>query len=135
MGASCRRRVTVFAPLRSLDVLDLGSMQPGQQCHAHRERTYRNPELHVGQNCFQHLDKSSAPVRPDEVARALRGEVMAYPNLLSLLDLGFTTLRNRVVMGSMHTGLEDRAHHTDRLAEYFSIGRRCKPRASTSSAG
>ncbi|CAM4446667.1 2,4-dienoyl-CoA reductase [NADPH] [Mycobacterium basiliense] len=42
-----------------------------------------------------------------------------YPNLLSPLDLGFTTLRNRVVMGSMHTGLEDRARHTDRLAEYF----------------
>ena len=30
-----------------------------------------------------------------------------YPNLLSPLDLGFTTLRNRVIMGSMHTGLED----------------------------
>src|SRR5258705_8604166 len=44
---------------------------------------------------------------------------MTYPKLLSPLDLGFTTLRNRVVMGSMHTGLEDRARHTDRLAEYF----------------
>jgi 2,4-dienoyl-CoA reductase (NADPH2) len=44
---------------------------------------------------------------------------MTYPNLLSPLDLGFTTLRNRVVMGSMHTGLEDRAGHIDRLAEYF----------------
>lgn len=44
---------------------------------------------------------------------------MTYPNLLSPLDLGFTTLRNRVVMGSMHTGLEDRARHIDRLAEYF----------------
>jgi 2,4-dienoyl-CoA reductase (NADPH2) len=42
-----------------------------------------------------------------------------YPNLLSPLDLGFTTLRNRVVMGSMHTGLEDRARNIDRLAEYF----------------
>ncbi len=42
-----------------------------------------------------------------------------YPNLLSPLDLGFTTLRNRVVMGSMHTGLEDRSKDTDRLAEYF----------------
>jgi 2,4-dienoyl-CoA reductase (NADPH2) len=31
-----------------------------------------------------------------------------YPNLLAPLDLGFTTLRNRVLMGSMHTGLEDR---------------------------
>src|ERR1700753_2628626 len=44
---------------------------------------------------------------------------MNYPNLLSPLDLGFTTLRNRVIMGSMHSGLEDRARHTDRLAEYF----------------
>jgi hypothetical protein len=31
-----------------------------------------------------------------------------YPHLLAPLDLGFTTLRNRVLMGSMHTGLEDR---------------------------
>ncbi|MBP1816672.1 NADPH-dependent 2,4-dienoyl-CoA reductase [Mycobacterium sp. OAE908] len=44
---------------------------------------------------------------------------MTYPKLLSPLDLGFTTLRNRVVMGSMHTGLEDRARDTDRLAAYF----------------
>ncbi len=42
-----------------------------------------------------------------------------YPNLLSPLDLGFTSLRNRVIMGSMHTGLEDRARDTARLAEYF----------------
>ncbi|MFF2557465.1 FAD-dependent oxidoreductase [Nocardia sp. NPDC058058] len=43
----------------------------------------------------------------------------AYPHLFEPLDLGFTTLRNRVVMGSMHTGLEDRAWHTNRLAAYF----------------
>jgi 2,4-dienoyl-CoA reductase (NADPH2) len=42
-----------------------------------------------------------------------------YPHLLSPLDLGFTTLRNRVLMGSMHTGLEDRAADYDRLAAYF----------------
>ncbi len=42
-----------------------------------------------------------------------------YPHLLSPLDIGCTTLRNRVVMGSMHTGLEDRARNIDRLAEYF----------------
>jgi 2,4-dienoyl-CoA reductase (NADPH2) len=42
-----------------------------------------------------------------------------YPHLFSPLDLGFTTLRNRVIMGSMHTGLEDRARDIDRLAEYF----------------
>ena len=42
-----------------------------------------------------------------------------YPNLLQPLDLGFTTLRNRVLMGSMHTGLEDRFYHIDKLASYF----------------
>ena len=43
----------------------------------------------------------------------------AYPNLLAPLDLGFTQLRNRVLMGSMHTGLEDSRAHTERLAAYF----------------
>ncbi len=42
-----------------------------------------------------------------------------YPNLLQPLDLGFTTLKNRVLMGSMHTGLEDRAKNFPRLAAYF----------------
>ena len=40
-------------------------------------------------------------------------------NLLSPLDLGFTKLRNRVVMGSMHTGLEDRFYNYPKLAAYF----------------
>jgi len=44
---------------------------------------------------------------------------MAYPLLMSPLDLGFTTLRNRVLMGSMHTGLEDRTANVDRLAAYY----------------
>ncbi len=42
-----------------------------------------------------------------------------HPALLRPLDLGFTTLRNRVVMGSMHTGLEDRAGDVDKLAAYY----------------
>jgi 2,4-dienoyl-CoA reductase (NADPH2) len=42
-----------------------------------------------------------------------------YPHLLSPLDLGHTTLRNRVIMGSMHTGMEDRAKHIPELAAYF----------------
>jgi 2,4-dienoyl-CoA reductase (NADPH2) len=42
-----------------------------------------------------------------------------YPHLLAPLDLGFTTLRNRVLMGSMHTGLEDNTAHFPRLTEYF----------------
>ena len=43
---------------------------------------------------------------------------MPYPHLLAPLDLGFTTLRNRVLMGSMHTGLEDRSDLSP-LAAYF----------------
>ena len=42
-----------------------------------------------------------------------------YPHLLAPLDLGFTTLRNRVLMGSMHTGLEDGRQHFPALAAYF----------------
>ena len=42
-----------------------------------------------------------------------------YPHLFSPLDLGFTTLRNRVLMGSMHTGLEDHARDFPKLAAYF----------------
>ncbi|MEC7119879.1 MAG: NADPH-dependent 2,4-dienoyl-CoA reductase [Pseudomonadota bacterium] len=42
-----------------------------------------------------------------------------YPHLLAPLDLGFTTIRNRVVMGSMHTGLEDRFWDYGKLATYF----------------
>ena len=42
-----------------------------------------------------------------------------YPNLLKPLDLGFTELKNRVLMGSMHTGLEDREKKFPRLARYF----------------
>ena len=38
-----------------------------------------------------------------------------FPRMLEPLDLGFTTLRNRVVMGSMHTGLEE-GHHMSKMA-------------------
>jgi len=44
---------------------------------------------------------------------------LPYPHLLAPLDLGFTTLKNRVLMGSMHTGLEDRAKDFPKLAAYF----------------
>ncbi len=42
----------------------------------------------------------------------------SYPTLLSPLDLGFTTLKNRVLMGSMHTGLEERGDWP-RVAEFY----------------
>ncbi len=43
----------------------------------------------------------------------------AYPYLFTPLDLGFTTLKNRVMMGSMHTGLEEDPEGFERLAAYF----------------
>ena len=46
-------------------------------------------------------------------------EPAPYPHLFRPLELGFTTLRNRVLMGSMHTGLEDRASDFPKLAAYF----------------
>lgn len=47
-----------------------------------------------------------------------------YPHLLQPLDLGFTQLKNRVLMGSMHTGLEEGKSLT-RLATFFA--ERCVP--------
>ncbi|WP_120996384.1 NADPH-dependent 2,4-dienoyl-CoA reductase [Stutzerimonas urumqiensis] len=43
----------------------------------------------------------------------------AYPHLLAPLDLGFVTLRNRTLMGSMHTGLEEMPDGFNRMAAYF----------------
>ncbi|MDH5492509.1 MAG: NADPH-dependent 2,4-dienoyl-CoA reductase, partial [Myxococcales bacterium] len=42
-----------------------------------------------------------------------------YPHLLAPLELGFTTLRNRVLMGSMHTGLEERPGGFEQLAAFY----------------
>jgi 2,4-dienoyl-CoA reductase (NADPH2) len=42
-----------------------------------------------------------------------------YPHLMRPLDLGFTTLKNRVLMGSMHTGLEDGRKHFPAMAAFY----------------
>ena len=42
-----------------------------------------------------------------------------FPNLFKPLDLGFTQLKNRILMGSMHTGLEEAKNGFERLAAYF----------------
>ena len=44
---------------------------------------------------------------------------MQFPHLFSPLDLGFTTLPNRILMGSMHTGLEEAKNGFERMATYF----------------
>jgi NADH:flavin oxidoreductases, Old Yellow Enzyme family len=50
-----------------------------------------------------------------------------YPHLLAPLDLGFTTLKNRVLMGSMHTGLEETGDW-NRVAAFYATRapRRCR---------
>ncbi|WP_233898431.1 NADPH-dependent 2,4-dienoyl-CoA reductase [Tenacibaculum piscium] len=45
---------------------------------------------------------------------------MKYKHIFEPLDLGFTTLKNRVIMGSMHTGLEEEKNGTQRIATYYS---------------
>jgi 2,4-dienoyl-CoA reductase (NADPH2) len=44
-----------------------------------------------------------------------------YEHLLEPLDLGFTQLKNRVIMSSMHIGLEDRLSHVDKMAAFFAM--------------
>ena len=43
-----------------------------------------------------------------------------YPHIFTPLDLGYTTLKNRIMMGSMHTGLEDLGvEGYEKMAAYF----------------
>ena len=54
-----------------------------------------------------------APAQPTPAGLA------AYPHLLAPLDLGFTTLKNRVLMGSMHVGLEEADNGFERMAAFY----------------
>jgi 2,4-dienoyl-CoA reductase (NADPH2) len=54
------------------------------------------------------------------VTASFKGIAMsAYPHLLAPLDLGFTTLRNRSLMGSMHLGLEEMPQGHERMAAFY----------------
>jgi len=44
---------------------------------------------------------------------------MKYKHIFEPLDLGFTTLKNRILMGSMHTGLEEEKNGIERIATYY----------------
>ena len=44
---------------------------------------------------------------------------LTYPHMLAPLDLGFTTLKNRVLMGSMHVGLEEARDGFTRMAAFY----------------
>src|SRR5437868_4403073 len=50
---------------------------------------------------------------------AMSGPINQYPHLLAPLPLGFTTLKNRVLMGAMHTGLEEAPDGFNKLAAYY----------------
>ncbi|SDW60374.1 NADPH-dependent 2,4-dienoyl-CoA reductase [Lysobacter enzymogenes] len=62
---------------------------------------------------------TAAPTAPASAPAADTGAHPLYPHLFAPLDLGFCTLPNRVLMGSMHTGLEDKAADFPKLAAYF----------------
>ena len=49
----------------------------------------------------------------------MKTENQHYPQLFTPLDLGFTSLKNRVVMGSMHTGLEEQKGGFDKMAAFY----------------
>lgn len=49
----------------------------------------------------------------------IHSQTVHYPHIFTPLDLGFTRLKNRMVMASMHTGLEDRFYNYGKLASYF----------------
>jgi len=59
----------------------------------------------------------SAVLKP--AAALLAGSASPYPHLHTPLDLGFTTLKNRVLMGSMHVGLEEVANGFERMAAFY----------------
>ena len=42
-----------------------------------------------------------------------------YTHIFEPLDLGFTTLKNRIIMGSMHTGLEEKKNGLKKIAAYY----------------
>lgn len=60
---------------------------------------------------------TSAPQASKDIP--LTTDSQPYAKIFEPLDLGFTTLKNRIVMGSMHTGLEDRFYNYGKLAAYF----------------
>ncbi|MFT4655074.1 MAG: 2,4-dienoyl-CoA reductase (NADPH2), partial [Patiriisocius sp.] len=57
------------------------------------------------------ITSSSAPVSAESS--------VPFPHIFRALDLGFTQLKNRIVMGSMHTGLEELPNGHDRMAAFF----------------
>src|SRR5438067_5783257 len=76
----------------------------------------------VGANLFARADCSGHGSRESTKLASLRWQLPrmpSYPHLLAPLNLGFTTLANRVLMGSMHTGLEEAPDGFNKLAAYY----------------
>jgi 2,4-dienoyl-CoA reductase (NADPH2) len=72
-----------------------------------------------GPAAFNHPKGGIAAARTPRLGAMLAPAPSPFPHLLAPLDLGFTTLRNRVLMGSMHTGMEDAAKHFPALAAFY----------------
>jgi 2,4-dienoyl-CoA reductase (NADPH2) len=65
--------------------------------------------------CYQPLKQ----LHSSHLTGTTREAAVAYQRLLQPLDLGFTTLKNRVIMGSMHTGLEEEKNGFSKLAAFY----------------
>ncbi|WP_296402166.1 NADPH-dependent 2,4-dienoyl-CoA reductase [Psychrobacter sp.] len=64
-------------------------------------------------------DSDSNITKSSSGANTIATNEVPYPHIFQPLDLGHTQLKNRIVMGSMHTGLEDRFYNYGKLAAYF----------------
>lgn len=69
---------------------------------------------------FNKIRPSANKTKPSaKIITTQQTDRTAYPHIFTPLDLGFTTLKNRIVMGSMHTGMEDRFYHYGALAKFY----------------
>lgn len=69
---------------------------------------------------FPSIRMTNISTRSSNPSNAVGAEHPDYPNLFAPLDLGFTQLKNRALMGSMHTGLEGHKDGIERMAAFYS---------------
>ncbi len=99
--------------VQALKFLETKATPPGAR-RARNQRRVRRPS--AARKGLRRARSRPAPLlRYNTAMTAPAASTTAYPNLLAPLPVGHTELRNRVVMGSMHTGLEDRAKDLDKL--------------------
>ena len=67
------------------------------------------------------MKRSSSFMNSKEISSLMHTTHHCFPHLFRPLDLGFITLKNRILMGSMHTGLEEERDGFERMAMYYAL--------------